>query len=53
MRWKEQLCLKKVFHLGDGFVMEERLRGLRGRSSRLAGNPHALNIYAVTKHVQQ
>ena len=33
--------------------MEERLRGLKGRSNRLAGNSHALNIYAVKKHIQQ
>lgn len=49
MRQGEQYCLLKVFSYSDGFLMEDRHRKLRSRTSKLADNAHVLNILQVVK----
>lgn len=49
MRSSETYCLLKVFSFTDHFLMEERLRKFKNRVSKLARNPHVLDLYSLSK----
>jgi hypothetical protein len=45
-----QFCFLKVFTYSDHFLMEDRFRKLKARTTKLANNPHVLNVHQVAKH---